>query len=613
MKPLARLATLLLFLALAACGGGTQTGVGSGGSGAPLALGIGTVTGFGSVIVHGERYDETQAEVLVDERPDRLTPATVAAIRLGVRVEFTHRERVITRATVGAEVIGPVASVSADRLTVLGQTVIVNASPRLPTVFEGFRDLSELAGGAVVEVHGERSADGAVLATRVVRRPDTLTVARVAGVATAVEGRNYTVGSLRVVAGDAVLVGGTAVTAGARVVAWTDVRYGGGPLVAKVLRVGSEAVSPAPAPAAVPMTLEGVIAALQVPARFALDGVTVDAATARFDGGTAADLSNGRPVRVRGSYAAGVLRADSVEFLAAQPVAAELNGPVADFVDAARPFRVREAAARVTPQTTYSGGTAANLGNGVLVRVEGPVVNGVVEARTLEFLPPPPDAQRTVAGTIVGPISAATPAGERSFRLAGTSDEVRTTPSTAYRNGSAADLAAGRQVRVRGALAAGQLIAVEVEFTDGAGLATVEVDGVAGDVTAVAFVVNGQSIRRDAATAYTIDGTAATAAALVNGVSVRVVATRSADVLRAASIDIVPEPVGSVRVRGLVSGRPTAGATEFLVGAQRVRVDAGTQIVPGNRTLADVVNGADVEVDGTVSGGVLLARRIRLR
>jgi hypothetical protein len=36
-------------------------------------------------------------------------------------------------------------------------------------------------------------------------------------------------------------------------------------------------------------------------------------------------------------------------------------------------------------------------------------------------------------------------------------------------------------------------------------------------------------------------------------------------------------------------------------------------LVPGNKTLADIVNGSDIEVDGTVAGGVLSATRIKFR
>ena len=110
MNAIARFLALMATLALAACGGGMQAGVGSGGSGAPVSVSVGPVTGFGSIIVNGTHYDETTAEVQLDERPDRPTAATIDVIRLGMHIELQHRNLVISKATVGAELIGPVAS-----------------------------------------------------------------------------------------------------------------------------------------------------------------------------------------------------------------------------------------------------------------------------------------------------------------------------------------------------------------------------------------------------------------------------------------------------------------------------------------------------------------------
>jgi hypothetical protein len=44
-----------------------------------------------------------------------------------------------------------------------------------------------------------------------------------------------------------------------------------------------------------------------------------------------------------------------------------------------------------------------------------------------------------------------------------------------------------------------------------------------------------------------------------------------------------------------------------------VSVAGSPSVLPASRTLADVVNGADIEVEGTLSGGVLNASRIRFK
>jgi hypothetical protein len=66
-------------------------------------------------------------------------------------------------------------------------------------------------------------------------------------------------------------------------------------------------------------------------------------------------------------------------------------------------------------------------------------------------------------------------------------------------------------------------------------------------------------------------------------------------------------------VRGLVSQRDSAADNDILVGSQRVSLAGSPQLIPGNRTLADIRNGIDLEVDGTIAGGVLTATRIKFR
>ena len=408
----ARVAVVLAPIVLAGCGGGMQAGVGSGGSGAPLAVGLGPVTGFGSIIVNGERYDETGAEVMVDERPDRARPATVAAIRLGMRAELQHRNLVVATATVAAEVIGPVTSVSATSFVAVGQTVQVNADPARPTVFEGFGSLVDLATGAVVEVHGDRAANGDILATRVELKPAALALVRVAGTAANVNGRTFSVGALSVDAAAASLVpAGATIANGQRVVAWTDVPYTGGTLTAKVVRVGASTIA---ANAAV--TLDGVIGDFQGTASFRVSGVPVSAGQVAVTGGAASDLRNGVQVRVRGTFSGTVLNATSIELLQAAQATVQLTGPITDFAGADVPFRIRNTLVRVTPQTSYLDGGTTNLGNGAVVKAAGTLSGGTVQLTSVEFLPVAADTQNAVAGWIVGPVGSLAADGSRTFR-----------------------------------------------------------------------------------------------------------------------------------------------------------------------------------------------------
>ncbi len=611
MNALARFFAAVIAIALAGCGGGMQAGVGSGGSGAPLSVGVGPVTGFGSVIVNGERYDESSAEVFLDERPDSARAATVAAIRLGMHVELQHRNLVISKALVSAELVGPVSSLSTSGFVALGQVVRVNADTARPTVFEGFESLADLSIGTIVEVHGDRTGDGEILATRVELRPAGLALVRVAGTASNSNGRSFSIGNLSVDASSATLVpAGATIANGQRVVAWTDVPYTGGVLSAKVVRVGAPTIATNAA-----VTLDGVIGAFQGLASFRVSGVTVNAGQVNpITGGTVGDLRNGLQVRVRGTFSGTVLNATSVEILQAAQATVQLTGPITDFVAADAPFRIRNTLVRATPQTTYQDGSASNLGTGSVVKATGLLTGGSVQLTTVEFLPVAADTQNVVSGRIVGPVSATAADGSRTFRLEALGNEVKTTATTGYRNGTSADVSAGRQVRITGGLEGAQFVAVEVEFMDNPASPTrIDLEGTAGNVQPTSVVVNGQNVQLTPATTYALDGVATTSASLRNGVAVQVVATRLGSTVTAVSIEIrSPGQVGS-SVRGRVSGRTPANATSFMVGSQRVSVAGNPLVLPASKTLADVVNGVDIEVEGTISSGVLNATRIHVR
>jgi hypothetical protein len=604
----ARCFALVTLLAMAGCGGGMQAGVGSGGSGAPLSVGLGTVTGFGSIIANGEHYEEIGAQFLIDERPDRGTPATVAAVRLGMRIELQHRNLAVSTATVGAEMIGPVSSVSASGFVALGQTVLVNSDPARPTVFDGFDSLGDLAGGAIVEVHGERADTGDILATRVELKPSDLGITRIAGTASRVNGPNFFIGDLAVDGATAVLApSGALVSNGQRVAVWTDAPYSGGALAAKVVRIGDLRVMDNAA-----VALDGTVGDFRSVSNFRVSGVTVDASSATLVGGTTAGLANGRAVRVRGSMGNGVLRASSIEFLLAAQT--QLTGPVNYFVDASVPFRVRNALVRVTPQTTYSGGSAANLGSGTIVRLSGGIVNGVVNAATVEFLALAAGMQRVVFGLISGPPGPLAGDGSFTMKLDGVPDEVRITTSTVFRNGAVGDLAPGRQLKVKGTLQGAQFVAGEIQFMDNpADPPTYEIEGIASDVRADSLNVNGQALQRTASTLYTLNGAPADSASLVNGARVDIAASRAAGALTVQSVDVRLDDTGASSVRGLVSGRVPPDATLFLVGAQRVSVAGNPRLVPASKSLADIVAGTDLEVDGVLSGGTLNATRIKFK
>ena len=144
-------------------GGGDMAGVDSGGTG---SFAVGTISGFGSIIVNDIRYDERGAVV----QDAYGLPRTASDLRLGMIVEVEGsqlssapsgslytREGVASEVRIAAEIVGPLQAldVATSQLVVLGQTIDVTAA----TVFGdeltgGLPAIAVLPPGSLLEVHG---------------------------------------------------------------------------------------------------------------------------------------------------------------------------------------------------------------------------------------------------------------------------------------------------------------------------------------------------------------------------------------------------------------------------------------------------------------------------
>lgn len=156
-RPVLSLAILAL---LVACGG--SGGVDSGGTGATPVVSSGSITGFGSVVVGGVRYDDSGATV---DDEDGL-PRSRDDLRLGMTVTI-EAEAIATDATAlarrirtGTELAGFVSAVDAagQAFTVLGQRVAVDGNTAFDDALAA--DSGELAGllGERVDVYAEFDA-----------------------------------------------------------------------------------------------------------------------------------------------------------------------------------------------------------------------------------------------------------------------------------------------------------------------------------------------------------------------------------------------------------------------------------------------------------------------
>ena len=198
-------------LAVTACGGGGEPVAGVDRGGLRVAIVTkGEITGFGSVIVNGVRYETSAAAITVDGEAGTEQDLSVGAV-------VTIRGQVDQSAATGTadsivfddNVEGTISAVDvgAGTAIVLGQTVRIS----LDTLFEGdiaSPDISALSPGDAVEVSGFEQADGSIEATlvRVKPVPDRL---EVTGVAAAVDtaAKTFRVGALVVDYATAMLEG----------------------------------------------------------------------------------------------------------------------------------------------------------------------------------------------------------------------------------------------------------------------------------------------------------------------------------------------------------------------------------------------------------------------
>lgn len=157
----------LVLLTMVSCGGGSDVaGGGIGGTG----ISQGPITGFGSVIVNGIKFEDIGAAIEVEDVSDR--PRTDLKVGMVVKIAWerdTAGTYTAKSIVYGDDVQGPVSSIVVDvvgdaTFTVLGQRVITHPAS---TVFDGAVDAAALADGNIVEVSGLKDIAGVLHATRV--------------------------------------------------------------------------------------------------------------------------------------------------------------------------------------------------------------------------------------------------------------------------------------------------------------------------------------------------------------------------------------------------------------------------------------------------------------
>lgn len=305
------------------CGGGGSDSGGIGGTGV-VSSGVMTK---GSVILNGVRFEDTTANILIDD-----TPKTAANLQSGMvvrvrgNIDGSGRNGTAQQVEAQIEVRGTVTSVNASAnpqsFVVLGQTVLIDD---LTVLNDITAPISIALNGTLVEVHGLRDSTGAIRATRIEANPGQMgddTVDEIRGVVTNRTGPGddlFNVGPQLVNANGAVIVpAGASFGDGSVVEVHCTARpcVNAGQFLASRIEVEDAEDAGMQPGQGQRFEVEGLVSGFTAhPGNFSVAGVPVSTSNAtRFEGGISADLGNDIKVEAEGVWNGTFLVASKIEF-----------------------------------------------------------------------------------------------------------------------------------------------------------------------------------------------------------------------------------------------------------------------------------------------------------
>ncbi len=379
---------------LVACGGGGGNGseatVGGAPDGTTAAWADGPISGLGSIIVNGVRYDDSDARV---ENDDDGSVRSASSLKVGMmvevrssRVDDASQSARASHIRFGSEIVGPIASVDAgaSSIVVLDQTIDIKST----TVFDDSLSsgLAALSAGTVVEVHALRdAATGRYTATRIEDKPGA-TSYRLRGVVSQLDTgtKAFNLGAARVSYANATEVN-AGLADGQRVRVTLQTTKVAGAWVAIAVRSGLKRVDDSS-----DGRIHGTVTAFDASSAFEVNGVRVDASGAEFKPNAAA-VALGVYVRVRGNVVNGVLVAREVKVDGRNSSDSmrdvEIHGAVSNLDTSARTFTVRDVKVDYSGPIDWHDGGVDNLANGRSVEVKGVWSNdhSTLKATKIEF------------------------------------------------------------------------------------------------------------------------------------------------------------------------------------------------------------------------------------
>lgn len=465
---------------LVACGGGGDTATTPASPVAPvvlqptaaLAVYAGPISGFGSVIVNGMRFDTVGASLADDDGKS----VSLQDLSLGMTVSVNGTTNDTTaRGTANSVSLvhgntGPITAIDAvgGTFTVQGVTVKTTAA----TAYKDVTALAALVVGDVVEVYGAVQSDNTVLATLVDKEGANYTnrlVGRISGLNTVAQ--TFQMGTVVVnyagASRSGVLVNGAEVKVKA---AQPPVN---GVLSADAIRVSAGVSYGASVATGAYLKLKGVAETAPVNGVLTVSGTRVNVSQAVYEGGTG--IASGAFVEIKGTWDGAVLQALKVEMERndrdndGYADRNELYGAVSAMATDGSGRLVLNGVTVDVGQAYFKNGTRSQLAVGLPLEVKGVVQGNVFMASKVEFKlgagsgssggSGSDDFDYEQYGLVTNFVSVS------SFKVNG----VQVDASTArFDKGSAAALANGVYVEIKGAQnAQGVFVAREVEFKNG--------------------------------------------------------------------------------------------------------------------------------------------------
>ena len=614
---LALTSTLAGAALLGACGGG------AGSADAPTDLETapasdvaqvqGTITGFGSVIVDGVRYDDSSAKVAFNVDPGNTSPATLGDLKMGHRVDAKLVDGKLTDLVVSFAMMGPVDSVKLAQgsFVVFGQAINLVLTGSSPTALEGFATLADLAAGDLVKVAGVVNADKTITATRVERRaPDALAKIRVTGIVGDLNpsAKTFTFGVDKKLlvnfANATVLPAGATIANGNTLAVYAEVPATTGSatptLTAKTVEVLERKL-----PDGVEVSVGGPVSDFQSLSHFKIGEVLVDASTATLiDGTTAADLVNGAKVYAKGKVKNQVLVATTLKV--SKPENEDkprLIGQVTDYVSLSQ-FKLRGVNVDAS-HATFAGGVATDIANGTWLDVTGKIAKDTVLADLIKVTPPPAAVVQTMTGQVRD-----YNATSKTFMLLGVS--MRLTADTRFGPASQGlgDMARGWPVEVKGSYSESTRIFTvnSVLFKEPVPtIKRVEIGGVISAMAGNGFKFGDALVIVNTTTTFAPE--AATFARLTAGMRIKLVALAdpNAQTLTAVSVEVLatapgeaPPPAATVEVRLRGAVTDFVSLANFRVAGQKVDAGGANVLFDGGLAAA-IANGSALDVEGTLT------------